>query len=151
MYGSQKAVTPKLGIHPLAIAASLGEQYRIGRKIFVFTSQSITKPGPHGRAVSLLDSGLKKSKRRIMVNGLGMHGFDDADIINYFGSVRKKFTDPGSGLPILLEIIYGAYQRKRALTGGHAGQYLSLAHGFRQFFAPHVPEQIGRASCRERV
>src|SRR5690606_36648267 len=84
MYGAQKAVTPKLGIHSLAVASSLGEQHSIGREVFVFTSQAIAKPGPHGRAVSLLDAGLEKSKGRIMVNGLGMHGFDDADVINYF-------------------------------------------------------------------
>src|SRR5690554_3756476 len=72
VHGIQKTIRPQFGVYPLAIPISFGNQNAKGRQVFIFTTQSITEPRPHARAVPLLGTGLKKCDGRVVVDRFGV-------------------------------------------------------------------------------
>ena len=105
IFGGQKAAAPlAVGQRLIVrIAASLRNHHHECRQILVLAAQSIGQPcaddGPPGE----LESGLEKRHRRIVIDGLGVHGLDEADVVRHLGDVRQQFADPGARLPVLLE------------------------------------------------
>src|SRR3546814_17030033 len=129
-YRIKKAIVPELGIHARSVSFSLGYQYTEGRQVLIFTAQAITEPGAHAGAVALLGPGLEKGNGRVMVNGIGMQGADNADVVHYLRRMGEQVADPCPGLSVLFEIIIGHYQGKTGLPGGHPGPALSPADDF---------------------
>src|SRR3546814_9805957 len=97
-YRIKKAIGPELGIHALSVSFSLGDQYTEGRQVLIFTAQAITEPGAHAGAVALLGPGLEKGNGRVMVNGIGMQGADNADVVHYLRRMGEQVADPCPGL-----------------------------------------------------
>ena len=67
---------------------------------------------------------LKEGDSGVMIDGFGMHRFDEAEIIGNLGSVRQQFTNPCSALSMLFEFKFGAGDGKAFLAGGHTGEPL---------------------------
>ncbi len=76
-----------------------------------------------------------------MVDGLGVHGADDAEVICNGGGVGQKIAEPRAGLAVLLEWKNGTSQRDRGLLRGHAGKALPAAHRFGKLFAVEFVEE----------
>ena len=72
-------------------------------------------------------TGLKEGDGRVMVDGLGVHRFDDAEIVGDLGCVWEEFAEPGSALAVLGELENRGGNRKRFLAGGHSGDPLAHA------------------------
>ncbi len=124
MDGIQESVGPQFGIDALAVAYAAGKQHGEGRQILVFAAQPVTQPGAHAGPVALLGPRLQKGKGRVVVDRLGVHGPDDADVIHNLRRVREQVADPGPRLTVLLEITERAHQGEGGLISGHAGQPL---------------------------
>src|SRR5690554_646155 len=125
----EKTIGPQFGVNSLAVTFSPRKQYTKSREVFVFAAQAIAQPGTHAGSVTYLGPGLKKSKGRVVVDCLCMHGFNDTQIIHYLGCMRKEVTYPCPGFPILFKSKIRTYQGKGGLPGGHTCQ--PLAHPYR--------------------
>ena len=55
-----------------------------------------------------------------MIDGVGMHRFDERQIINALCRMRQQFADPPSALAMLIEFEF---------TGGHGQSLLPAGHG----------------------
>lgn len=63
----------------------------------------------------------------VVVDGLGVHRTNDADIVGDLGKVREEVgVEPLSALSGLLEVEGGLGDRERGLSGGHAGETLAV-------------------------
>ncbi len=60
-----------------------------------------------------------------MVDGLGVHGLDEADVVGDARNMRQNITvDPGSGVAVLLHFEGSADQGQAGLVSGHRGEAL---------------------------
>src|SRR3546814_2582461 len=108
-YRIKKAIVPELGIHARSVSFSLGYQYTEGRQVLIFTAQAITEPGAHAGAVALLGPGLEKGNGRVMVNGIGMQGADNADVVHYLRRMGERSEEHTSELQSLMRISYAVF------------------------------------------
>ena len=85
-----------------------------------------------------------------MIDGVGVDGLDDGQIVDDFRGVREELADPAAGLSVLLEIEDGASDWEGALSGRHAGDALAHANAVRQFGSRRVSSaglQSKRSIC----
>ena len=74
--------------------------------------------------------------RRIVVDRLGVHGFNDAKFADDFGGMGKKFADPD----FFVSVIVG---RKIVATGSDGESFLTASHGGQALSHLHVCRDIG--------
>ena len=84
--------------------AALRDEYDESRQVMILAAQPVAHPRPHRRAAGLLEAALDEGDRRIMVDGVGLHGLDKRDVVHHLGSVRQEFAEFRSGLSVLLEL-----------------------------------------------
>ncbi len=73
-----------------------------------------------------------------MIDGVGMHGLDDRDLVGDLAGVRQQFAQPHARRAMLLELEDRRRGRKGGLIRGHAGQALAHPHRFRQIAAAQL-------------
>lgn len=161
VFGGEEAGAPESVVEWLAIrtAGAAGDHGDEVGKVFVFGSEAVGKPGSHGGAAGDLRTGLKEGDGGVVVNGLGIHRADEADVIGNPGDVGEEFGDFGAGLAVFFEFVFGAGDGKGLLPGGHAGFPLVEIDEFAEFFAVvflelgFVVEEIlgGRGAALEEV
>jgi hypothetical protein len=78
---------------------------------------------------------LKVRNRRIVVDGLGVQGANEADIVDDFSGVRQQFADPDAVLAALLKREFWRDDRKAFLARRHAREALALTDGIGEFAA----------------
>jgi hypothetical protein len=54
-------------------------------------------------AAGKLEAGLEKRDRGIVIDGLGLEGLDDGDMVGDLPRVVQQFAEPGPGLPVAIE------------------------------------------------
>ena len=117
----------------LLLVGGFGDQHHEGGQIFVEAPQAITHPRPDARTSRHLIARLHGANGRLVVDGLGVHGTDEAQVIGHLAR-------PGQHLGVHPEAI-GAHlaeaelrwrDGESGLTGGHGGQSLAVAHRLRQ-------------------
>ena len=94
-----------------------------------------------------------------MIDGLGDHRSDDAQVVDDPGRVRQEIGDPRAAGAVLLEPELRTGERQRRLVAGHARQALALPHRVRQLFAVALVEHrlvverlhLRRAAGHEQV
>ncbi len=107
-----------------------------GGEIGVFTAEPVGKPGADGGASGELETGLEEGDGGVVVDGLGVHRADHADVIGNTREMREEIgIEPLSALPGLFEIESGLGDRERGLPGGHAGEALAVEDGSGDFLA----------------
>ena len=71
-------------------------------------------------------SRLEKGHAGIMVDRLGVHRFDEAQIVGHRGSMRQEVADPGPPLTVLPKFPVRTRDGKRVLPRRHSGESLCL-------------------------
>ena len=93
-----------------------------------------------------------------VIHLLGVHAFDEAEVIGDGGGVRDNVADPGSALPALLEglecaeefsFISSSGHSTEALSGHVAGGDLLAVHFGKQRFVIEKLEVAGSAVLKE--
>ena len=78
----------------------------------------------------------------IVIDGVGVDGLDDGDVVDDFRGVGQQLADPGAGL---VRSCWNLKMERRdgqgALAGGHAGDALAHADGAGQFGAGEFVER----------
>ena len=75
-----------------------------------------------------------------MIDRLGVHRADDAEIIGKASGMRQQFAQPVASLPILFEAENGWRNREACLSRGHARDALAIANRVGQIFVKHVAQ-----------
>jgi len=94
----------------------------------VFGAETVGKPTSHARPSRDLKSGLEKRDGGIVIDRIGVHRVDEAEIVHDVGGVREKFAEPDAGLAVLGEFEDARRDGKLGLVGGHSGE--ALAHSY---------------------
>ena len=125
--GRQKTAPPRRGVERLR-AASFREENDEGGEVLVLRAQAVGEPRADRRTSALLRARLHKHHRRLVVDGLGVGGADDAELVDDLGRVREETAHPRPAPPVLLEINERAHERERRLVRDHAGVALRAPH-----------------------
>ena len=83
----------------------------------------------------LLRAGVDEGDAGIVVDRLGVHRADDADLVGDLRGVRQQVADPLAALAALFERGEAFADGEIFLAGGHAGDALALADGVGQILA----------------
>ena len=73
-----------------------------------------------------------------MIVRLGVHRFDESQMVDHLGGVRQELADQGAALAVLFELELAGRDWKAHLARGHAGQSLAAANRVGQFRAPEL-------------
>ena len=137
----EKAAAPQARIQGLVGSTFFCDQDHKGGKILVIAPQAVIDPRADTGAARELRPGLEKSDGRVVIDGLGLHRPDDAEVVHDFRGVREQLAHPGAGLAVLLELEKGTGQRQGGLIPGHARETLAHPHRFRKLLAIAPVEQ----------
>ena len=132
MVRRQEPVAPRLRIQRLA-ARPQRHQHHERRHVFVLAPQPVTQPRPHRRPAADLRSCLHEDNCRLVIDRLGVHGFDEAQLVDDAGGIRKQVAHPCAAFAVLLERRERLYQGKCGLVGDHARISLRATDRIRYF------------------
>lgn len=123
MFGWEEAGAPESIVEGLAVGASgaTGNHGDEVGEVFIFRTESVGEPGAHGWSAGDLGAGLEEGDGGVVVDGLGVHRADEANLVADAGDVGEEFGDLGAGLAVLFKLVFGAGDREGFLAGGHAG------------------------------
>ena len=127
IFSGQKAGAPQMRAKRLASLVFGDEDDKSG-KVAVLAAKPVAEPCAHARASGNLRPSLNECHARPVVDGLGEHRADDAQIGSHHGSVWKQFADPSSTWAVLVELKRRPDHRDRSLVARHAGEPLTASH-----------------------
>ncbi len=104
MKRGQKSAAPESGVERLPAIAVTGEHHDKTGQVFVITAQAVAKPGAHAGPSRLLRAGLEEGHRRVVVDGIRMHGLDEAKLIHHFGRVGQQFAHPHAAFAVARKV-----------------------------------------------
>ena len=84
----QEAASPQAVVKRL-VGPPAREQDDEGRQVLVLAPQAVGDPRPHARPARELRAGLHERDRRVVVDRLGLHRADQADVVGDRGRVRQ--------------------------------------------------------------
>ncbi len=134
MAAVEKAVAPESRVQRL-VAFVLGDEHDERRQVLVHRAQAVADPRADRRAAGDLRAGLKERDRGVVVDGLGVHALDEAQLVGQRGGVRHQLAHPRAAFAVLLELERTAGERDRGLVDAHAGEPLAAADVVGQLFA----------------
>ena len=62
---------------------------------------------------AIMIAGLNKRDGRLVIDGLGVHGADDGEIVRHFRDVGQQLGDPGAALAMLRKLEDGGAMGNR--------------------------------------
>ncbi len=113
-------------------------QHHEGRQILVHAAQPIAQPRPDAGPPRDHESGLEKRHGGLVIDGVGMHGADDRDIVHHLRRVGQQFRNPRARLAVLRELEDGRSDGKPRLAARHGGEALALANRIGQVLIEHL-------------
>ena len=84
-------------------------------EVFVFGAESVGDPAAHGGADEVGGTGVEEEGGGAVSHAFGVHGVDEAEVIDMFGDVGEEGADPATGLAVLFEIPEGLEEFALAL------------------------------------
>ncbi len=120
-------------------------------------AQAVGDPGAHAGPALSCRAGVKQQFRRGVVELLGVHRFDEGQIVGDRGDARQHVRNPGAALAAAAELLRRAEQLGNA---GREGEHFALDHGigarlavvFHQFrFVVEHVEVGGAPTCATRL
>ena len=135
VFGREEAGSPEAIIEGLAVGSSgaTGDHGDEIGEVFVFGPEAVAEPRSHGGASGDLGAGLEKGDGGVVVDGLGVHRPDEADVVSDTGDMGKEFGDFSAGLAVFFEFVFGAGDGEGFLARGHAGFSLVEVHEVSEF------------------
>ena len=100
MNGGEEGV----GVIARAALAGGGHDGDEAGEVFVFSAKSVGDPAAHGGTDEIGRAGVEEEGGRTMGDAFGVHGVDEAEIIDVLADVRKEFADMLTALAVLLEV-----------------------------------------------
>ncbi len=137
VFGREEARTPESVVEGLAVGAAgaAGDHGDEVGEVFIFGSKAVGKPGSHGGSTGDLRAALEEGDGGIVVDGLGVHRADEADVVGEAGDVGEELGDFVPGFTMFLEFVFGSGDGEGLLAGGHAGFALVQFDEFAEFLA----------------
>ena len=111
-----------------------GSHDHVGGKVFGHVSQAVGAPSTHAWSARNLATGKEEGDTGGVVDGLGVHGFDQRDVVCDAAGVGEHFAHPRARFAVLLEGFDGGQDREVSLTAGHSGEACAFADGLGEFF-----------------
>src|SRR5439155_13725549 len=105
------------------------EQYDEAWQIFGISAQAVQDPRPHAGPSRNDGSGVHDGVGRVMIDLLGEHRANNADLVGDTADVRKQLGNLLAGLAEFLEAVLGAEADERLPL--QLGDLLSLGEGLR--------------------
>ena len=97
----QKAAVPGGLTGTVAALVTDGNE---GGQVLVFRAQAVSQPGPDAGPVGLNRPCGHHQQSGHVLRKVGMHGVDDAEIVDALSHVGKELADPAAGLAMALEL-----------------------------------------------
>ena len=132
--GGKEPAAPQARIQRLVHFARR-DQDDEGRQVRGLAPQAVVDPRPEARPAGDLRSGLEERDRRVVIDRVGDHRPDDAQVVHDAGGVRQETRQPRAAGAVSPEVELRAGQGQRRLIAGHARQSLSLSHRVGQLLA----------------
>src|SRR5207245_3029152 len=129
----QKARAPKPRQQTLVGNTVGGQriQHYKRRQVLVGATQPVVDPGADTGPARQLAAGLDERDGGVVVDRLGVHGAQHADLVGDFTGVREQLAEPASALAVLPETVHARHNRKTILVRHHAGDALAAEDGRR--------------------
>lgn len=96
----QEAIAPELGSHN----GFAGTENHEAREVLVDRPEAVAKPGTHAGTNRLAVATGHHEQRWFMVGDIGVHGADDADVIDAPGDIGIEFADFDAALAVFLKL-----------------------------------------------
>ena len=126
----EEAAAPIMIIQGLvARPLHLGEQDEVVRKVAVLAAEAVARPSAEARPAGDLVSGQELRHGRGVVDLVGVHRPDDAEVVRHGLQVREPLAEVLPALAAAFEL-RGRGLDELLLARGHGGQALAAPHGF---------------------
>ena len=101
----QEAAAPVEVVEDLAAGGALADRGHDDerRQVLAGGAEAVGQPRAHRRPARLLAAGQEEGDGRGVVDRLGVHRLDEAEVVHDLRGVRQEVADPGAGLAVLLE------------------------------------------------
>ena len=134
----QEAAAPVVVVQGLvARALHAREEHEVVGEVLVVAAKAVARPCADAGASGNLVAGQELRHGRRMVDLVGVHRLDEAQVVRDLPKVRQPFADGRAGLAAALEAGRAGLDQL-ALVRGHGGQALSAADGLGEFGAGQV-------------
>ena len=100
-----------------------------GGEIVVLAAEAVGEPGTEAGFAGELAAGHEERAGGVVVDGVGVDGADDGEVIDELGGPREEFADPGAVLAVLGEFENRRRDGEFRLAAGHRGDALAGADG----------------------
>ena len=134
MHGGEKTAPPEPGVERLS-PRLLGNQDEERGQVPILAAQAVAGPGSHAGTTGELRAGLEERDRRIVVDRLGVHAPDEAELVHDARHVRDELAGPEPRLAVSFEAKLRCRQGQRRLLRRHAREPLPTSHAVGQLLA----------------
>ena len=104
MFAGEKARTPQPRVKRLVARGIFRNEHDERREVVIERAEAVGGPRAHRGSPGHLVPGAEKSDRRIVVDRLGVHGADEAEVVGDFLRVRQRVADLHAAAAALGEI-----------------------------------------------
>ncbi len=115
-------------------AAGAGDHGDEGGQVAIFRSQAVRNPRTEGGTSPDLVPGLKQGHRWVVIDGFGVKGTNDAEVVCMPGDVGEKLAKRDSGFSVWLERVGRGSNGESFLSGCHSGQSLTVSNRIGEVF-----------------
>ncbi len=93
--GRQEAAAPEPVVERLVVgvAGALRDHDHEGRQVLVLAPQAVRRPGADAGPARELGAGLEEGDGRVVVDRLGVHRLDEAELVGHPRGVRQQLAD----------------------------------------------------------
>lgn len=137
----QEAAPPEPRVERLVALAGPRQQHDECRQVGVVRPEPVREPGPDRGTAGLLRSRLHERHGGVVIDRLGVHRLDEAQLVGDRADVRQQFADGRAALAVARHREVRSGKRELLLVRRHAGQALPHPDGRRQVLAVHRPQQ----------
>src|SRR6185436_16217848 len=81
-----------------------GREHDKRREILALATQAVTEPGTQARLPGHLAAGHHERASRVVVDGVGVNGLDQREVVDAFRRVWDEFTRPATALAVLRKL-----------------------------------------------
>src|SRR4051794_26922003 len=126
MLAGQEASAPQTLIERLVVAARprWGHDDERGQ-VLVVGAQAVAEPGAEAGAAGDLVAGADVGDGGVVIDRLGVHGLDEAQVVDAAGRPRQQLADPGPAAPVAGEAEFRGSDGEARLPAGHGGEALT--------------------------